>query len=313
MIDPLTLDQLRVLIAVADAGSFSAAARKLGRVQSAISQAIQTMEATLGAPLFDRSAKSPVLTDAGAAIVSDCRALIVQAKAMRVRAQSIAEGVEPELTLAVDGVFPMALLREGLAAWRDAFPGLPATVYTEDLGGALETLRTGAARIAICPLPGGPTPDLSADFLVRVRLAPVVACDHPLARAPEPLRIEDLEPHVQLVLTGRTDYARTLRGGIVSHQLWRFADLNTRLDFLLAGFGWCNMPLHLVEPHIASGKLKRLKVLGEPTVDFQVFVVTERGRQPGRAGRWLIEDLRTRITRCPESLIGDIAGALRDG
>ena len=42
MIDPLTLDQMRVLVAVAEAGSFSAAARRLGRVQSAISQSIQT-------------------------------------------------------------------------------------------------------------------------------------------------------------------------------------------------------------------------------------------------------------------------------
>ena len=65
MIDPLTLDQMRVLVAVADAGSFSAAARKLGRVQSAISQAIQTLETTLRLTLFDRSAKTPRLTDAG--------------------------------------------------------------------------------------------------------------------------------------------------------------------------------------------------------------------------------------------------------
>ena len=48
MIDLLTLDHMRVLCAVAETGSFSAAARKLGRVQSAVSQAVQTMEATLG-------------------------------------------------------------------------------------------------------------------------------------------------------------------------------------------------------------------------------------------------------------------------
>ena len=48
MIDPLTLDQMRVLVAVADVGSFSAAARTLGRVQSTISQSIQTLETTLG-------------------------------------------------------------------------------------------------------------------------------------------------------------------------------------------------------------------------------------------------------------------------
>jgi DNA-binding transcriptional LysR family regulator len=54
MIDPLTLDQMRVLVAVAETGSFSAAARKLGRVQSAISQAVRTMEQALRLTLFDR-------------------------------------------------------------------------------------------------------------------------------------------------------------------------------------------------------------------------------------------------------------------
>ena len=54
MLDPLTLDQLRVLVAVAEEGSFSAAARKLGRVQSAISQSVQGLETALGVTIFDR-------------------------------------------------------------------------------------------------------------------------------------------------------------------------------------------------------------------------------------------------------------------
>jgi len=304
MIDPLTLDQMRVLVVVTETGSFSAAARKIGRVQSAISQAIQTMEATLGLSLFDRSSKTPVLTDAGAAIVADCKALLIQAGALRARAHSISEGVEPELTLAVDAIFPMPVLREGLAALKAAFPGLPATVFTEELGGALESIRAGAARVAICPLPGGPEPDLAAEFLATIPFAPVVASDHPLADTKGPLQRNDLEPHVQLVLTGRTPYARNLSGGIVGPQIWRFADLATRLDFLLAGFGWCNMPLHMVEADIAAGRLKRLVLADQQTPEFRVYVVSERGRQIGRAARWLIDDLATRITRCPSSHFG---------
>src|SRR5260370_30697287 len=69
MIDPLTLDQMRILVAVADRGSFSAAARALGRVQSAISQSIQTLETTLGLVLFDRSGKRPQLTDPRSALL----------------------------------------------------------------------------------------------------------------------------------------------------------------------------------------------------------------------------------------------------
>ena len=149
MIDSLTLDQMRVLVAVADAGSFSAAARKLGRVQSAISQAIQTLETTLGLSLFDRSGKTPQLTDAGKALVGDARGLIAGARAIRARAQSMAEDVEPELTLAVDSMLPIPLLMESLKALRVAFPLLPASVYTEALGGAEQRLRDGAARLAI--------------------------------------------------------------------------------------------------------------------------------------------------------------------
>lgn len=301
MIDPLTLDQMRVLVAVAECGSFSAAARKLGRVQSAIGQAVQAMETTLGVALFDRSRKTPTLTDAGAAIVDDARAIVGRAMALRARARSIAEDVEPELTLAVDATFPMPLLMRSLEALRIAFPDLPATVFTEALGGAEETLRTGAARMAIYPLRSGPTPEIEAEFLTNITLVPVVAAGHELASLPAPLSREALESQIQLVLTGRTAFAQNLRGGIYSHHIWRFADLATRLEFLLAGFGWCFMPRHLVEEHIAAGRLRRLTLFEIEPAIFNLYVVSERGRRLGRAGRWLVADLRERLKDCPGS------------
>lgn len=299
MLDPLTLDQMRVLVTVAEAGSFSAAARRLSRVQSAISQAVQAMEATLGIELFDRSTRTPVLTDAGRAVVKDARSILESAKAMRARAESMAEDVEPELTLAVDAIFPMPLLMASLNALRGEFPKLPATVFTEALGGAEQRLREGAARMAIYTLPGGPPRDLSAEFLTRVALIPVVAADHPLARAPEPVEREILEPYVQLVLTDRTSVSQGLQGGIVSAHIWRFADLSTRLEFLLAGFGWCNMPWHMVEPHIAAGRLKRLTLAHSVPAELPLYVAHERGRALGRASRWLVADLRVRLKSCP--------------
>jgi DNA-binding transcriptional LysR family regulator len=302
MIDSLTLDQMRVLVAVAETGSFSAASRRLTRVQSAISQAVRAMETTLGVELFDRSTKTPTLTEAGAAIVQDSRAILESARALRARAQSIAEDVEPELTLAIDATFPMPLLMESLRALRGAFPNLPATVFTEALGGAEETLRSGAARMAICPLRDGPSAEFSAEFLTPIRLVPVVASGHPLALAAEPISRETLEPHVQLVLTGRTAFAQNLRGGIISRHLWRFADLTTRLEFLLAGFGWCNMPQPMVEDHIAAGRLKLLTIAGEQPPEFRLYVMSARGRALGRAGRWLVADLRQRLVSCPGAL-----------
>ena len=90
-----------------------------------------------------------------------------------------------------------------------------------------------------------------------------------------------------------------MSGGVISPRLWRFVDLHSRLDYLLAGFGWGNMPLHLVEEFIAAGRLKPLdlKQNSGHLVSVPIHVVHEPGRPPGRAGQWLIDDLRKRLPR----------------
>ena len=82
MIDALTLDQMRIFVTAVDEGSFSAAARKLGPVQSAVSQSIAALEGHLGVALFDRTGKTPRLTPAGAALAKDARRLLKGAVAL---------------------------------------------------------------------------------------------------------------------------------------------------------------------------------------------------------------------------------------
>jgi DNA-binding transcriptional LysR family regulator len=295
MLDRLTLDQLRVLVAVAENGSFSAAARRLGRVQSAVSQSIATLEDILGTQLFDRNGKTPKLNDAGRVILADAQRLVQWAETLRARAESIASDVEPDLPIAVDAMFPNSVLMESLKALSDAFPCLPVTVFTEGLGSTEQRLRNGVVRLAIYSLTAARSgTEFEAEYLTTIRMVPVVATSHPLAAEPSPLRRDQIEPHVQLVLTDRTPLNQ-INAGVISHRIWRFADLTTRLDFLLAGFGWCNMPEHMVASHITAGRIKRLRLAENDGFDIPIHVAHERGRTPGRAGRWLIEDLRHRL------------------
>ena len=134
------------------------------------------------------------------------------------------------------------------------------------------------------------------EYLVTIPTTPVVAADHPLAAIDGPVDRDVLEQAVQLVLTDRTPVSEGLSGGIISHRTWRFADLTTRLDFLLAGFGWCYMPQHMVREHIAAGRLKVLDLREQSRHEFPIHVIHERGRPPGRAGRWLIDHIRERLT-----------------
>ena len=105
---------------------------------------------------------------------------------------------------------------------------------------------------------------------------------------------------MQLVLTDRTALTQNWVGGIVSLHLWRFADLSTRLDFLLAGFGRCNMPSYMVTEHIAAGRLKKLNLANrEDEVALPIYVVHDAAAR--RAGRALAN---RRSARAPQDLSG---------
>ena len=297
MIGSLTLDQLRVLVTVSDEGGFSAAGRSLGRVQSAISQAVKTLEDIQGVELFDRSRQRPTLTPVGRVLVEQARTILASADRFEAIAAGTRQGLEASLTLAIDPLVPTEPLIDSMRAFRDTFPDLPVSFFTEGLGGAERRLRVGSASLAFCLLLPSVPDDLMAYPLMDRTLIPVAAADHPLAQLQRTLSRDDLEAHVQLVLSDALDTDGPSYG-VISRRVWRFVDLARRLDFLLAGFGWCKMPSYLVEPYIAAGRLKVLDIAtGSLSQDgsLQVYAAHIRNRPLGRAGSWLLHDLQTRL------------------
>src|SRR5829696_7752882 len=110
MLEGVTIEQLRTLRAVASAGSFSAAARKLGRVQAAVSQSIDRLEAQLGLRLFDRTSRVPKLTRHGEAIVAAAAKVNEDVEALDELVASLKSGTETRLSIVVDAMFPVAAL-----------------------------------------------------------------------------------------------------------------------------------------------------------------------------------------------------------
>lgn len=173
---------------------------------------------------------------------------------------------------------------------------MPVSFSTEGLGGAERRLRQGAAALAVCLLLPVPPVDIVALPLLGVKLAPVAAPDHPLARLGRPITRADLEPHVQLVLSDPIDTSGPSYG-LASAHLWRFVDLQRRLDMLLAGFGWCRMPGHLIVQPLAEGRLVRLEMAEDAArEDLTIYAAHMRDRPLGPAGRWLLDDLKLRST-----------------
>lgn len=296
MIESLTLDQLRVLVTIADTGSFSAAGRQLYRAQSSISQAVGGLEAVQGVLLFDRSGHRPRLTEIGRVLVEQARKVLNTARKFEAVVASARDGVEPELTLAIDPMIPSAPLMASIRALNNNFPDLPVTFSTEGFGGSLRRLRSHTADLAICVLLPIVPDDVVAFPMMRVRLQAVVAREHPLAALGRPAERDDLAPYVQLVLSDPVDPGSP-NYGLAGERLWRFIDLGRRLDFLLAGFGWCRMPIHLIELPLSTGQLVPIEIAEDqtPAEGLTIYAAHQRHREPGKAGRWLLADLRTRL------------------
>jgi DNA-binding transcriptional LysR family regulator len=298
MMGMLTLDQLRVLTTIADSGSFSAAGRKLRRVQSAISQSVRTLEEAQAVTLFDRSSKTPVLTEAGRVLVAQARQVQRQAELFESIAGDIASGFEPEFTLAVDSFLPTQPVIDSLQALRKTYPNLPVTLYTEGLGAAERRLRDRSAALALCAMFPTAQQDLQAYPLTSIALIPVVLSSHPLASETRPITRDVLQEHVQLILTDPYDSSGPSHG-VVSPRIWRFVDMGSRLDFLLAGSGWATIPSHIVAPHLVSGRLVELRIQdpGLTPAFLPIFAAHERGRNLRPAARWLLENLQSRLSK----------------
>src|SRR2546422_4927230 len=292
MLDAVTLDQLRTFIAAVDEGSFSAAGRKLRRAQSVVSQTLANLEAQLGVKLFDRSARYPRLTEAGRSLLADARSVADNMDGFKARARAMREGLEPELSVVVDVMYPMDALTRAALHSRETYPHTPLRLYVEALGGVVKLVLEGSCSVGVIgSLPIVPD-DLQSEPLVEVPFVTVVSASHRLAAVRGVISASRIAKEVQLVLTDRTTLSEGKSFGVLSPLTWRLADLGAKHAFLKAGLGWGHMPLHMVQSDIDEGTLVKIRIQGvrrDPLM--AMSVVYRKDAPPGPAARSFIAQL----------------------
>jgi DNA-binding transcriptional LysR family regulator len=302
MLDNVSLDQLRAFIAAVDEGSFSAAARRLHRAQSAVSELIGNLEAQIGVQLFDRSGRYPVLTQAGVLLLADARSVVANVDRLKARAKGISGGLEPELSAVIDVLFPFEAIAEAARQFRDEFPRTPLRLYVEALGAVHQPLLDGRCSLGIAGSLPIMQDSMTSERLIGVAMIMVAARDHPLAAYSGVISKEELSKHVQLVLTDRSDRTAGREFGVLSPLTWRLSDLFAKHAFLLKGLGWGGMPVHAVQQDLDDGRLVKLAIEDMPDegLILPMAAIYMTAKPPGPAGRWLIERLRQCSSRGAE-------------
>ncbi len=262
MLDALTLDQMRTFIAIADTGSFRAAAQRLSRVQSGVSVAIANLEAQLGVELFNRSGHRPVLTPQGQVLLGNARDIIVRVDALRAKARGFAAGVETELGIAVDTLFPVQQVGRAISQMRESFPSVSVRVQVVPLGGPLEALRQKRCALSIMVGEEFRDPRIRFDALTSITQVAVVASGHPLTQGKggQSLEALDLADHLQIVLSDPSPISEGRDFGVISPQTCRVNTQDAKHNLILGGVGWGRLPFWLVERDLEQGRLIRMNV-----------------------------------------------------
>ncbi|MBM0418347.1 LysR family transcriptional regulator [Aeromonas veronii] len=290
-----SLEQLRILLAAAETGSFSAAARKLGKAQSVVSSAIANLEIDLALTLFDRSGRYPQLTEAGARMVQEAGILLAQSERLQSIAGELAAGVETRLTLAIDDDSHLPWLGTLLEKFATRYPTVELELLFPLMEDVTEMLVTGRAQLGISYQKVHPQREIVAHSLGEVTMPLVVSPDHPLARK-QPLREVDLQGARQLMVTGRREGSERQRFRISAQVWWVEGDLGV-LELVKRGLGWSAIPEFLLHQPLKRGEVVVLEPDFIASHALALELQWHRARPLGQAGRWLKEALLARVPR----------------
>ncbi|WP_053159520.1 LysR family transcriptional regulator [Pseudomonas sp. P1.8] len=273
---------LLAFVEAATQGSFSAAARKLGRSQSTISAAVASLEIDLNLTLFDRSSRKPSLTPAGHVMLQRAEEILAATSRLEMTASQLSQGVEAKLTVALSDTYQSDRFEGALSAFEQRYPDLELECLIAECDDLVALVQSGRANVAFAEMQESYPPDLvSSTVDERTEIALFVSPQHPLA-AQKNIHQDQLYQHRELRLaTIVNPYESRAKG-----RVWSAPSYLMLLEMAQGGFGWAPLPRWLVE-RFGPGTLQELEVRGWPKT-VSVDALWSRLNPPGPAGSWLL-------------------------
>ncbi|NQD79873.1 LysR family transcriptional regulator [Pseudomonas sp. CrR14] len=286
----LSPESLQAFAQAAATGSFSAAARRLGKSQSTISEAISRLEIDLNVSLFVRGARQLTLTEAGSSLLSRVQDVLAASDRLLRQAGQLAAGLEPKLTLILSDAYQASQYQARLVELDQRYPDLEFECFFAEHADVLDLVGQGRGHLGLLAAQASYPPELAhASLADCADFGLFVAKGHPLAQLPR-VTTEDLLPWRVLRLSTVADQGAELddlpgSGG----RCWSAPDYLLLLEMATLGFGWAALPRQLVTGH-GDGRLQELAINGWPK-QVRVDVVWSRERSLGPAAAWLLERL----------------------
>lgn len=287
----VSLEQWRALLAVVDAGGYAQAAAVLHKSQSAVTYAVQRIEALLKVKIFEVVGRKAQLTSTGKVLYRRAQALLEEAGALEGAAGTLAAGWEAELRLAVEIIFPTWLLLQCFARFGEERAQTRLELYESVLSGTEEALLQRKVDLAIC---SRVPPGFMGDPLMRLHFIPAAHPEHPLHRLGRELTRQDLRKHRHLIIRD-TGSQRRSGSWLGAEQSWTVSQKATSIHAAVMGQGFAWFPEETVRGELERGELKALPLRegGERSGDLYLVYADRDYAGPG--ARRLAEIIREQV------------------
>lgn len=284
-------DQLIIFITVMETGSFSAAARQLGKVPSAISMSIANLEIDLDLKLFERIGREPLPTPQAQSLYEKSKQLLVEMNQWKQHAFALSSGLEAHLNIVVVSELLHTRWTDYIVLLEQQFPELQINIFSAPQEDALHLLMTQAADLAF--MFEREQLQSSEQFveLKREILVPVAARHSPLAESDQ-VSFEQILQNRQIVVASRD---RQIKPELLfSKHYWRTDNHHSACSMIKQGLGWGVLPLEMLNEHPElQHELKILQLLDfTPKFEYFVDLVWSREHQLGAAAHFLINYVR---------------------
>ncbi len=285
-----SLYQLEAFVLSVRHGSFSAAARKLGRAQSRISTAISNLEADLGFELFDRSARLPVLTRYGEDMYLEAQAVLDQCQRLESRAMTLASGQEIALTVALDEAVPINAFESLFEKVSIKYPLLKLTIINGSQDDISSWVDEGKADMGILFLAEELPNSLEFMSIGQFKQSLIVSPNHPLAQYPAP-KIKLLNQYRQLVIRDRIG---NCQAKALSANHWYIDSYYYMTALVIRGVGWALVPEHIANSEWYTGDIIELSTEYIPTpLLVEIGVVNRRDKAYGPVMEWIFLEIES--------------------
>jgi DNA-binding transcriptional LysR family regulator len=285
----LSIEQLDAFVTTVETGSFSAAARKLGKAQSSVSGLIINLEIDIGFELFDRSSRTPQLTKEGLSLLNDIKAVTKCHKNLLRRVDNMIEDVENEISIAFDdSAIASEDLFQILNQFEETFPSTSLLLVSAPHKKAPALLKQKKVDLAIAISQDDYPEEFAFRGVFHSNYCSVVGRDHPLAKQAQ-VTLNDLSQYRHIRITDCDTGFRRFDTEI-SSKIWYTNSKEAMLYAVKNNIGWANLPESLVANDLLTGQLVKLNTTHQ-TVSFPhcVDILWQSESIHGKCLNWLIE------------------------